>query len=107
LRRFALRHGSGGNGEWGGGNGVVRELEFLAPLAVSLLTQHRSQGPRGRAGGLDGAPGRQMLIREGVSTELDALASVDVGVGDRLVVETPGGGAWGTCPLQTSGPSAV
>jgi 5-oxoprolinase (ATP-hydrolysing) len=107
LRRFALRRGSGGQGKWAGGDGVVRELEFLAPLAVSLLTQHRCQGPRGRAGGLSGAPGRQTLLSRGKQTELDALASVDVVTGDRLVVETPGGGGWGKCPLQTQSAPSV
>ncbi len=96
LHRFALRHGSGGKGEWPGGDGVVRELEFLVPLAVSLLTQHRAHGPRGRAGGQPGASGCQTLIRKGESSELGALASVDVEPGDRLILETPGGGGWGT-----------
>src|ERR1700682_4247788 len=51
VRRFAVRSGSGGAGRWRGGDGAVRELEFLAPVEVSLLTQHRREGPYGVAGG--------------------------------------------------------
>ena len=65
LRRFAIRTGSGGRGQGRGGNGVIRELEFLAPLSVSLLTQHRTTAPYGLAGGQAGKPGVQYLIRGG------------------------------------------
>lgn len=95
LWRFALRQGSGGVGLHRGGEGVVREFEFLAPLTVSLLTQHRASGPYGMAGGGDGLPGRQTLIREGEATVLPGCASLEVRRGDRLRLETPGGGGWG------------
>jgi 5-oxoprolinase (ATP-hydrolysing) len=74
----------------------VREITFLAPMSLSLLTQHRVEVPYGREGGEPGLPGRQRLVR--ASGEVEELASVDgreVGPGDRLILETPGGGGWG------------
>ncbi len=96
LERFAIRHGSGGDGRWRGGDGAVREITFLAPMALSLLTQHRIERPYGVGGGEPGAAGRQRLVR--ASGEVEELAAVDgreVGPGDRLILETPGGGGWG------------
>jgi 5-oxoprolinase (ATP-hydrolysing) len=96
LRRFTIRRGSGGAGRWRGGDGVVRELEFLAPLELSIVSERRAEGPCGAAGGEPGAPGRQTLHRVGGAAE--PLAGVDgraVEPGDRLVLETPGGGGWG------------
>ncbi|HEX6203537.1 MAG TPA: hydantoinase B/oxoprolinase family protein, partial [Thermoanaerobaculia bacterium] len=96
LDRFAVRRGSGGTGRWPGGDGVVRETTFLAPLTLSLLTQHRTTAPRGAAGGADGAPGRQRLVRaSGEVEELPSIAGRDLAPGDRLILETPGGGGWG------------
>ncbi|HSS76156.1 MAG TPA: hydantoinase B/oxoprolinase family protein [Thermoanaerobaculia bacterium] len=96
LERFALRAGSGGAGRWHGGDGVVRELTFLEPMSLSLLTQHRVEAPYGVKGGFPGERGRQRLVR--ASGEVEELASIDgreVGPGDRLILETPGGGGWG------------
>ena len=96
LRRFAVRRGSGGAGRHRGGDGVVRELEFLQPLSISILSQHRTAGPEGLDGGAAGAPGRQRVLRrDGSSLTLGAIAECEVEPGDRLVVETPGGGGWG------------
>ncbi|MCB1276198.1 hydantoinase B/oxoprolinase family protein [Prosthecobacter sp.] len=95
LRRFAIRHGSGGEGRWRGGNGVIREFEFLAPLTVSLLTQHRVEAPFGLHGGLSGNLGSQNLLRNGLTTKLEGCASLEVQTGDRVIIETPGGGGWG------------
>ncbi len=99
LERFAIRQGSGGVGEYRGGDGVVRELVFLEPMALSMLTQHRAFGPFGARGGNDGLPGRQRLIRrDGSVDELAWAAQEDVEPGDRLILETPGGGGWGAPP---------
>jgi 5-oxoprolinase (ATP-hydrolysing) len=96
LERFAIRRGSGGAGRWRGGDGVVRELTFLEPVSLSLLTQHRVAGPRGMAGGGDGAPGRQRLLRaDGTAEELAPVDGREAEPGDRLLLETPGGGGWG------------
>ncbi len=97
VERFAVRRGSGGEGRYRGGDGVVREITFLAPLTLSLLTQHRDLGPAGAAGGADGLVGAQRLVRAGSTSEkLDAVDACDVEPGDWLVLETPGGGGWGT-----------
>ena len=99
LRRFAIRRGSGGEGRWPGGNGVVRELEFLAPLSVSLLSDRRRVAPPGLAGGGPGACGRNLLLRsDGGREELAGVAQLEVAAGDRLRIETPGGGGWGAPP---------
>ena len=95
LERFAVRRGSGGAGRYRGGDGAVRELTFLAPVALSILSQHRAEGPPGAAGGGAGAPGRQRLYRAtGAVEELAAVDARDVEAGDRLLLETPGGGGW-------------
>ena len=96
LWQFGLRSGSGGKGRYRGGNGIRRELEFLEPAELSLLTQHRVVPPFGLEGGGPGACGRQWVIRAGGRVEtLPPVAAVDLAAGDRVVIETPGGGGWG------------
>ena len=96
LRRFALRAGSGGAGAFCGGLGVVREIEFRRPLVVSILSERRAFRPYGLAGGLPGAVGRNTLFRVGRGpVSLGGKSSVAVAPGDRLRVETPGGGGYG------------
>ena len=96
LREFSVRSNSGGRGHWYGGDGVVREFEFLEPLTLSLLTQHRSEGPYGIGGGHPGSPGKQTLLCVDQQPQsLPASVSIDVLAGDRLRVETPGGGGCG------------
>ena len=102
LERFAVRRGSGGSGRWPGGDGAVREMTFLEPVSLSVLSQHRRRGPAGAGGGGEGAPGRQRVIRAGGDLEsgrgVEELAAVDgreLAAGDRLLLETPGGGGWG------------
>ena len=91
LWRFALRPGSGGEGQWRGGDGIVREVEFLRPLQVSLLTQHRVVAPYGMEGGGCGERGRQTLNGK----DLPGIVAFAAEPGDRLVIETPGGGGFG------------
>jgi 5-oxoprolinase (ATP-hydrolysing) len=96
LERFAIRAGSGGAGAFRGGDGVQRELTFLAPCSLSLLSQHRASGPYGVAAGEPGKPGAQRLVRaDGRVEPLPPIAGAQVGPGDRLILETPGGGGWG------------
>jgi len=96
LLRFSLRRGSGGAGRWRGGDGLVRAYEFLAPVTLSLLTQRRTTAPWGAAGGSPGLPGHNRVERtDGSVEELPFRATRQLAVGDRLVVETPGGGGYG------------
>ena len=88
---YAVRRGSGGAGAHRGGDGVVRELEALDGMRYSLIAERRRHAPRGADGGEDGAPGRNLLNGE----ELPAKASGELRAGDRLRIETPGGGGHG------------
>ena len=91
VRTYALRAGSGGRGTWGGGDGVVREFEALAPMEATLLTERRRHGPAGVAGGLAGEAGRNLLNGE----SLPSKTALRLSTGDVLRIETPGGGGWG------------
>ena len=94
---FTVRRGSGGAGRWRGGDGAVRRLRFLEPMTVSTLAGHRRVPPYGMAGGSPGALGRSYVERaDGAVVHLAAADSVEVGAGDVLVVETPGGGGYGS-----------
>lgn len=97
VREFAVRRGSGGAGAQRGGDGARRVLEFTRPLRLSLVTSRRGPYlPFGLQGGQPGAAGRNQLVRaDGQVEELPACASLDVAAGERLVLETPGGGGFG------------
>ncbi len=97
LESYAIRRGSGGEGRWRGGDGGVRRIRFREAMTVSLLTGHRRVPPYGMAGGSPGALGRNRVERaDGTVVELAGNDAVDVAPGDVLVVETPGGGGYGT-----------
>jgi 5-oxoprolinase (ATP-hydrolysing) len=96
VERFAIRQGSGGPGRYRGGDGLVREIVFLEPATLSVLTQHRVEEPYGHEGGAPGAPGRQRVVRaSGEEMTLGPVEGCEVSTGDRLIVETPGGGGSG------------
>jgi 5-oxoprolinase (ATP-hydrolysing) len=97
IRKFSIRRGSGGSGAHRGGDGVVRRIEFLRPLEVSILSERRGPyAPYGVTGGKPGALGRNTLLRaDGTTIELDAKAQFKVESGDILTICTPGGGGWG------------
>jgi len=95
VTRYRLRPGSGGRGRHPGGCGLVREIEFLSSARVTLLTERRSVRPYGLAGGGPGRAGSNQLITRGRRKRLPAKTSVDVEAGDRLRIETPGGGGFG------------
>ncbi|KAI0946549.1 hypothetical protein AcW1_009985 [Taiwanofungus camphoratus] len=115
IHRFGLRDGSAGKGRWKGGEGVVRELEFTQGLQVSILSERRTRQPYGIEGGGPGGLGRNTWIKQPRKEDGDlpnpdeekphplqprninigGKATVWMGKGDRLLIETPGGGAWG------------
>lgn len=110
LRRFSLRANSGGEGMFRGGDGAVREFEFLAPLSVGILSERRAFAPFGMHGGRDGARGRNTLLvrRPGAAPlelQLGAKNSYHAAVGDRVRIESPGGGAWGLAARGDEGSS--
>lgn len=95
VRRFAVRRESGGAGARRGGDGLVREIEFLAPFRAGVLSERRTAGAPGIRGGSAGRPGRNVVVRAGTETGLPGRAAFDVARGDVLRIETPGGGGCG------------
>ena len=97
LERFAIRRGSGGAGKRHGGDGVIRDVRFLEPIRANILANRRRVPPRGIAGGGDAEPGRNWVERADGSIEfLEACGSAEMAAGDRFVIETPGGGGFGS-----------
>jgi 5-oxoprolinase (ATP-hydrolysing) len=97
LDQFAIRRGSGGTGAHTGGEGVIRSLTFLEAMRANILANRRRLPPRGIMGGADAQAGRNWVERTDGSVEiLTATASADVNPGDRFVIETPGGGGYGS-----------
>ncbi|MEO7055674.1 MAG: hydantoinase B/oxoprolinase family protein [Caldimonas sp.] len=96
LESYEIRAGSGGAGEFRGGDGGSRRVRFLEPMTASILSNGRHHGAFGMAGGEAGAPGRNRVERAGGEVEeLDHIASVEVAAGDVFVIDTPGGGGYG------------
>jgi len=96
LDRFAIRRGSGGKGQYVGGDGVERRITFLQPMRANMLANRRNVPPKGIAGGEDAKPGRNWVERaDGTREELSATASAQMGQGDVFVILTPGGGGFG------------
>jgi N-methylhydantoinase B len=96
VRRYALREGSGGEGKFRGGDGIIREIEVLTDCEVTLLADRRSRGPWGLAGGADGAPGKTSITRRDGSVEpMPGKFSTHLRASERITIETPGGGGWG------------
>jgi N-methylhydantoinase B len=96
VQRYSLRADSGGEGKYRGGDGIIREIEVLADAEVTLLADRRERGPYGLAGGKDGAPGKTVVIREDASSrELPGKFNIRLRQGERIRIETPGGGGWG------------
>ena len=96
--RYDLRQGSGGAGTHAGGEGLIREIEVLSDCTLTLQTERRVHAPTGRAGGSDGAVGRNVLISGGEESVIESKGTWELQTGDRVRIETPGGGGWGTPP---------
>jgi N-methylhydantoinase B/oxoprolinase/acetone carboxylase alpha subunit len=96
IRRYALRQGSGGAGAFPGGEGLVREYEFLTDTSVTVLSERRRRAPYGAQAGAPGSSGRNTLVRrDGRQEVLPGKTELHVQAGDRLRIETPGGGGYG------------
>ena len=103
LEKFAIRKGSGGIGQYPGGDGVIRQYRFLKTMKISLLTQRRTLAPFGLCGGESGAVGRNLFILpNGSCRELPGATEYRAQTGDALIIETPGGGGWGTPLIMVS-----
>jgi N-methylhydantoinase B len=95
VLEYRLRDGSGGEGRFRGGDGIRRVFEFLAPATVTINSERRVHSPYGLHGGEPGTVGRNLLLRAGEEIDLGGKAALCVAPGERLVIETPGGGGWG------------
>ena len=102
VRRYGYRYGSGGEGKFRGGDGLIREVELLADAEVTLLADRRKFRPYGLEGGGDGVPGRATVLKaeNGEEIELPGKCSRPVQEGRRAGIETPGGGGWGEASSQ-------
>jgi N-methylhydantoinase B len=111
VTRMTVRRGSGGAGASPGGDGIVREIEALAPCEATLLTERRRVPPPGLAGGAPGALGRNYVLRRDPATgelareALPAKVSVRLAAGDRIGIESPGGGGFGEPPPEKGAPN--
>ena len=96
VRSYSLRPGSGGSGRFRGGDGIVREIEVLTDCEVTLLADRRSRGPWGLSGGSDGAAGKATIVHGDDGPEpMPGKFSARLRKGERIRIETPGGGGWG------------
>jgi 5-oxoprolinase (ATP-hydrolysing) len=97
VERFAIRRGSGGEGRQRGGDGVERHIRFRAPMRANILSNRRAVPPAGIEGGGEAEPGINRIVRaDGTVETLAATAAADMAPGDMFVIETPGGGGFGT-----------
>ena len=96
VRQYSLRPDSGGAGKYWGGNGIIREIEVLTAAEVTLLADRRTRGPWGLSGGREGSPGKACIVRRDGRVEvLPGKSNVRLSQGERIRIETPGGGGWG------------
>jgi 5-oxoprolinase (ATP-hydrolysing) len=97
VRQFGIRRGSGGAGQFPGGDGVIREIEFLTGMECSILSERRgAYRPYGLAGGQPGAAGKNTVLRaDGRLEDLGGKGQTHLGPGDAVRIETPGGGGYG------------
>lgn len=96
VMEYRLRHGSGGEGQYRGGDGLVRSFQFLCPVTATIMSERRERPPYGLQGGESGAAGQNSRIRNNHHTSLPGKVTLDLEPGDILRLETPGGGGWGS-----------
>ncbi|MEM8780741.1 MAG: hydantoinase B/oxoprolinase family protein [Cyanobacteria bacterium P01_G01_bin.49] len=96
VEQFKIRENSGGNGQYVGGNGVIREIKFLEPMTANILSGHRVISPFGLAGGKPGKVGQNWVKRsDGTEEILNSTATVEMETDDTFIIKTPGGGGFG------------
>ncbi len=95
IRRYAFRQRSGGQGRHRGGDGIIREYEFTVPTQITIMSERRRFSPYGLQGGSQGKKGKNILIRGKTKIRLKSTANIKAKPGDRLLIETPGGGGYG------------
>ncbi|MBN2169389.1 MAG: hydantoinase B/oxoprolinase family protein [Actinobacteria bacterium] len=95
VNRYEIRRNSGGKGKYKGGDGITREIQALEDCHATILSERRTRTPWGLNGGKDGKPGKNKLISEGKTTKLPSKCNLNLKKGDRLRIDTPGGGGWG------------
>ncbi|MGK7931742.1 MAG: hydantoinase B/oxoprolinase family protein [Microcystaceae cyanobacterium] len=98
VEEFCIRENSGGKGKFKGGNGIIRQIQFLEPMTANILSNHRQIAPFGLAGGDAGKVGKNWVKRVDQTVEiLEGTATVEMNLGDTFIIETPGGGGFGYC----------
>ncbi|EAQ46494.1 5-oxoprolinase (ATP-hydrolyzing) [Roseobacter sp. MED193] len=96
VEEFSIRRGSGGNGAFKGGDGIIRKLRFMEPMTVTTLTSHRKTAPHGASGGAPGATGENSVVRaDGTQIAMQGNDVAQMDVGDVFVLKSPGGGGYG------------
>lgn len=101
LEKMSIRKASGGKGKWCGGDGIVRQLRFEEDVTLTMLSQHRVQSPFGMDGGLSGKTGKQVVFsKSGEEIELKGIETIELKKGDRIRIETPGGGGYGSITVD-------
>ena len=102
VLEYALRDGSGGDGQHRGGDGIRRVYEFLSPAVVTVNGERRIYSPYGLGGGEQGATGANRIVHDGVKRIAGSKFTAQMSAGDRMIIETPGGGGWGRSPPGSS-----
>lgn len=102
IEEFKIRENSGGEGQYSGGNGVIRNIKFLEPMTANILSSHRKIAPFGLGGGENGKVGKNWVKRkDGTEEILNSTATVEMSSGEHFIIETPGGGGFGNSHLKT------
>jgi N-methylhydantoinase B len=104
VRRYSLRQGSGGRGQFPGGEGIVREIEMLADVQAGILSDRRTLSPYGLKGGKSAESGWNEIVINGVARRLPSKCTFRASAGSIIRIETPGGGSWGRSRKTTDGP---
>jgi 5-oxoprolinase (ATP-hydrolysing) len=97
VESFSIRHGSGGQGKFTGGDGVIRKIRFMEPMTATILSSHRQTEPYGIAGGKSGKKGKnRVLKKDGTIIKLAGNDEIAMSADDTFIIKTPGGGGYGS-----------